>query len=52
MAMAIKKMQKPTINLPEVPEYTSSRVDIFIWGGEYKETKRKETNLEESNKKT
>ena len=30
MSMAIKKMDKPKINMPEVPEYTSSRVDIFI----------------------
>ena len=31
MATAIKNMEKPTINTPEVPEDTDSRVDIFIW---------------------
>ena len=31
MAMAIKNMEKPTINMPEVPKHTASRVEIFIW---------------------
>ena len=30
MAMAIKKMEKPTINMTEVPEDTVRRVDILF----------------------
>ena len=29
--MSIKKIKKPVINVPEVPEDTDSRVEIFIW---------------------
>ena len=36
MSMAIKNMDKPTINVPEVPEDTYSRLDIFLWEKQYK----------------
>ena len=42
MAMATEKMDKPTINVSEVPEDTASRVAIFIWENKYKEAKSKE----------
>ena len=31
IAMAINNMEKPTINVLEVPEDTANRVDIFTW---------------------
>ena len=31
MSMAIKKMEKPKITVPEIPVDTASRVEIFIW---------------------
>ena len=30
MAMAVKNMERPTINVREVPKDIASRVDIFI----------------------
>ena len=52
MVVAINNMEKPTINLPEVPEDKFRRVEIFIWENKYKEDKRKETNFQENNNKT
>ena len=52
MAMAINNMDKPTINVPEVPEDTASRLEILIWGNNYKEAKWKETTLKKHNKNT
>ena len=52
MAMDIKNMEKPTINVPKVPEDTARRVDIFILEKKHKEAKRKEKTFEENNKKT
>ena len=46
MSMVINKTDKPMINMPEVLEDTSRRVQIFIWENKYKEAKRKETDLE------
>ena len=43
-------MYEPTINLLEVPEYTYSLVDIFIWENKYKEPKRKEMTFKENKK--
>ena len=37
MSMAIKNMEKSKINIPDVPEDTTSTVDIFIWENKYKE---------------
>ena len=36
MAMDINNIEKPMINVPEAPEDTASRVDIFIWENKYK----------------
>ena len=47
MSMAIKKMDKPIINIPKSPEDTSSRVDIFIWG---KSTRKLIGSISPSNK--
>ena len=47
MATTIKNIQKPKIDLTEVPEDTSSSVDIFIWEKKYKEANRKDTKIEE-----
>ena len=30
IAIVMKNMEKPMINVPEVPEYTSSSAEIFI----------------------
>ena len=50
--MAIKNTEKPRITMPEAPESTSSKVDIFIWGGgDYKETNKKYVTFENNNKK-
>ena len=38
--------------MPEVPEDTSKRVEIFIWENKSKEDKRRYTIFEEINKKT
>ena len=31
MEMSIKNMDKPPITMPEVPEDTAIRVDLFVW---------------------
>ena len=43
--MAINIKEKTIMNMPEVPEDTSSRVEIFIWENKYPEAKRKETTF-------
>ena len=43
--MAINIKEKTIMNMPEAPEDTSSRVEIFIWENKYPEAKRKETTL-------
>ena len=42
--MDIKNMEKTMINVPEIPEGTYSRVDIFIWDNNPKEENIKEKN--------
>ena len=39
MAMVINNMEQSTINIPEIPEDTARRVDIFFWSNKYKEVK-------------
>ena len=36
MDMAIKKMEKPLINIPDALNNFSIRVEIFIWERNYK----------------
>ena len=51
-SMVFKKMETPTIDIPEVPEDTSSRVDILIWEKKYKGSNRKYITFKKNNKKT
>ena len=51
MVMAIKNMYNPNITVTEESGETDSRVDIFIWEINYKETGRKDITFEENNKR-
>ena len=51
-AIEIKNTEKPTINMLKVPEDTASRLEIFIWENNYKESKSREETFKQKNKKT
>ena len=41
MVMAIKSMEKSAIYIPYSPDKLATRVNMFIWESNYKESKRK-----------
>ena len=49
--LAINNMEKPNINVYLFPKYTFGRVNIFIWGNNYKDINGKDIAFKDRNTK-
>ena len=49
--MAVKKMEKSTITIPDSKDNLAMRVKIFIWESNYKENNRKQQIFKKNNRK-